>query len=91
MSALTLPQPLGHVLDTWTFMLDQRQRDLLLPLFHGWLFARGRPTATSLGAMGRVAGAVAHPGSRRSVLAQLRHTARPVAGLRALCYLPALR
>jgi hypothetical protein len=29
--------------------------------------------------------------SRRSGLAQLRHPARPAAGLRALCYLPALR
>jgi len=47
MSALTLPQPLGHVLNTWTFMLDQRQRDLLLPLFQGWLFAHGRRTATT--------------------------------------------
>jgi Transposase DDE domain len=47
MSALTLPQLLPHVLDTWTAVLDQRQRDLLLPLFHGWLFAHGRRTATA--------------------------------------------
>jgi len=47
MSALTVPQSLSYVLDSWTWMLDQRQRDLLLPLFHGWLFAHGRRTATA--------------------------------------------
>ena len=47
MLPLTVPQEPARVLDHWTCMLDRRQRDLLWPLLHGWLFARGRRTATA--------------------------------------------
>jgi uncharacterized protein (DUF433 family) len=43
------------------------------------------------GKMGRVAVGITPHSSRKSVRAQLRHTARPTIDSRALCYLAALR
>jgi hypothetical protein len=41
------PTPLQALLDTLTFLLDDRHSELLQPLFLGLLFARGRRTATT--------------------------------------------
>jgi hypothetical protein len=41
------PPPLQHLLDTLSWSLDLRHRELLEPLFLGLLLARGRRTATA--------------------------------------------
>jgi hypothetical protein len=41
------PPPLEQLLDTLTWILDQRHAELLDPLFLGMLFAHGRRTATA--------------------------------------------